>query len=106
MYHSRVMRAGRSSECALEKARYCLRREGREPGRFASSMRSWCSTSSSGVAREDESREEGVDGWEIEFCPVMVVPLARPTQMWCVKLVLIAGRTEVWCGTEQMLERR
>lgn len=108
MYHSRSIRAGRSSSWVLEKAMYCLRRVGREPGRFASSMRSWCSTSSrveAGVARE-ASRAEECEGWEIEFWPVMVVPLARPTEMWCVKLVLMAGRTEVWLGTEQMLERR
>jgi len=45
-------------------------------------------------------------GWEMEFWPVMMSPFARPTEMWCVKLVLIAGRAEVWLGTEQMLERR
>ena len=57
------------------------------------------------MARE-ASRAEECEGWEMEFWPVMVEPLARPTEMWCVKLVLIAGRTEVWPGTEQMLERR
>jgi hypothetical protein len=34
------------------------------------------------------------------------MPLVRETEMWCVKFVLMAGRTEVWDGTEQMLERR
>jgi hypothetical protein len=47
-----------------------------------------------------------MEGWEIEFWPVMVSPFARLTEMWWVKLVLIAGRTEVWLGTEQMLESR
>jgi hypothetical protein len=36
----------------------------------------------------------------------MSVPSVRETEMWCVKLVLTAGRTEVCDGTEQMLERR
>lgn len=26
--------------------------------------------------------------------------------MWCVKFVLMAGSTEVWLGTEQMLDKR
>jgi hypothetical protein len=47
-----------------------------------------------------------MEGWEMEFWPVIVSPLARLTEMWCVKLVLMAGSTEVWLGTEQMLERR
>ena len=51
-------------------------------------------------------RGGGGEGWEIEFWPVMVVPSVRLTEMWCVKFVLMAGRTEVWLGTEQMLERR
>jgi hypothetical protein len=37
---------------------------------------------------------------------VITSPFARPTLMWWVKFVLIAGRTDVWLGTEQMLERR
>lgn len=40
------------------------------------------------------------------FCPLIVLPFARPTEMWCEKFVFMAGRTEVWEGTEQMLERR
>jgi hypothetical protein len=42
----------------------------------------------------------------MEFWPVMTSPFASPTEMWCVKLVLMAGNTDVWLGTEQMLERR
>lgn len=85
---------------------YCLRRVGREPGRFASSMRSCSSTSSNSGGAVPYSSAVDIVGWEMEFWPVMMSPFARPTEMWCVKLVLIAGRAEVWLGTEQMLERR
>lgn len=37
MYHSFLIRAGRSSSWVLENWRKGLRREGREPGRLASS---------------------------------------------------------------------
>ena len=46
------------------------------------------------------------EGWEIEFWPVIVVALARPAEMWCVKFVFIAGTTLVWDGTEQIELRR
>jgi hypothetical protein len=29
------------------------------------------------------------------FWPLMVLPSASPTEMWCEKLVFMAGRTEV-----------
>lgn len=48
----------------------------------------------------------GALGCEMAFWPVMVVPLARETLMWCVKFVFMAGRTEVLLGTEQITERR
>lgn len=70
---------------------YCLRRVGKEPGRLASSMRSCCSVSSI----SPDSRAVDIDGWDIEFWPVITSPFARPTDMWWVKLVLIAGRTDV-----------
>lgn len=54
-------------------------------------MRSCSSTSS---MPEKESAVE-ILGCEMEFWPVMMVPLARETEMWCVKFVLSAGRTEV-----------
>lgn len=68
-------------------------------------MASWRSVSSWEVG-DRLSRAVVSEGWEMLFWPVMMVPLARPAEMWCVKLVLMAGRTEVWFGTEQMLERR
>jgi len=85
---------------------YCFRSVGSEPGRFASSIRSCSSTSSDADGAVPNSSAVDIEGCEIEFWPVMTSPFARPTEMWCVKLVLIAGRTEVWLGTEQMLERR
>jgi len=57
-------------------------------------------------ASEPGTRAVEMEGWEMEFWPVMVSPFARLTEMWWVKLVFIAGRTEVWLGTEHMLERR
>ena len=51
-------------------------------------------------------RAVGSLGWEMEFWPGMVSPLARPAQMWWVKFVLIAGRTAMHEGMSQMLERR
>lgn len=50
------MRAGKSSTSGavdLLKVMYCLRREGREPGRVASSMRSWASVSRRTKVRDD-----------------------------------------------------
>jgi hypothetical protein len=40
------------------------------------------------------------------FCPVMWVPFARETLMWCEKFVLMAGRTVMVVGTLQTLLRR
>lgn len=84
---------------------YCLRSVGRVPGRFASSTWSW-SSDVEAVVVEALSSALLSEGWEMLFWPVMVVPLARPAEMWLVKLVLMAGRTEVWFGTEQILDRR
>jgi hypothetical protein len=36
----------------------------------------------------------------------MVLPSRRPAEMWCVKLELMAGRTEMVGGMEQIMERR
>jgi hypothetical protein len=58
------MRAESSSSSAFEKVMYCLRRVGREPGRFASSMRSCSSVSSLGLVKESAVEMEG---WEMEF---------------------------------------
>ena len=52
------------------------------------------------------SRAVTFEGWEIEFWPVIIVALARPAEMWCVKFVFIAGTTLVWDGTEQIELRR
>jgi len=50
--------------------------------------------------------KEGSLGCDIEFWPGMVSPLASPAQMWCVKLVLMAGRTEMEGGRQHILLRR
>jgi len=42
-------------------------------------------------------------GCDIEFWPGSVSPLARPAQIWCVKFVLIDGRTEMLDGIQHML---
>lgn len=36
---------------------------------------------------------DGAEGCEIEFCPVMTVPSFKPAEMWCEKLLLMAGMT-------------
>lgn len=82
---------------------YCFRKVGRVPGRLASSIASWRSVSSYSVV---VSRAVVSEGCEMLFWPVMTSPLARPAEIWWVKLVLMAGRTDVWLGTEQMLESR
>lgn len=71
-------------------------------------MRSWRSVSEIEFEREREEGSRAVvrEGWEMEFWPVIVRPLVRPTEMWWVKFVFMAGRTDVWLGTEQMLDRR
>jgi hypothetical protein len=74
---------------------YCFRSVGNEPGRLASSMRSCSSVSSTSDGAPPNTRAVEIEGWEMEFWPVMTSPLASPTEMWCVKLVLIAGRTDV-----------
>lgn len=131
MYHILSMREGRSAVCSFAKSMYCLRKDGREPGRLASSTRS-CAESSllkrrvsvmglSGrlssatcAAWEEAARErglvvvsaEGADGCEMAFCPVMMVPSSRPAEMWCEKLELIAGMTWTLPGTPVMEPRR
>jgi hypothetical protein len=106
IYHSLSILAGSSSSSAFEKVMYCFRSSGKDPGRLASSMRSCCSVSSICVGAPPKIRAVEIEGWDMEFWPVMTSPFARLTLMWCVKLVLMAGRTDVWLGTEQMLERR
>lgn len=77
------------------------------PGRLASSMASWSEVSEECVgAVVPFSRAVLSEGWDMLFWPVMTLPFARPAEMWFVKFVFMAGRTEVCWGTEQMLERR
>lgn len=45
-------------------------------------------------------------GCDIVFWPAKVSPFASAAQMWCVKLVLMAGSTEMLLGIVQMLLRR
>ena len=40
------------------------------------------------------------------FWPGSVSPLAKPAQMWCVKFVLIDGRTAIFDGIQHMLLNR
>lgn len=42
-------------------------------------------------------------GCDMAFWPGSVSPLAKPAQMWCVKFVFIAGRTEMFEGIQHML---
>jgi len=64
------------------------------------------SSDGDGNAEVGRFGKEGSLGCDIEFWPGMVSPLARPAQMWCVKLVLMAGRTEIEGGRQQILLRR
>ena len=85
MYHSLSMREGRSSSCNFEKFMAGRRREGSEPGRFASSTLSCSSVSLRRFDAEgvEVGREaEGARGWEILFWPVMWVPSDKETLMW------------------------
>lgn len=104
MYHSRAMRAGRSSSSVLEKSMAGLRRDGKEPGRFASSTLSLSSVDDPcGV---NEERAVGALGWEMLFWPVMMSLFESETEMWWVKFVFMAGKTEVNAGTRQIVLRR
>lgn len=126
MYQIRSMREERSTVCSLAKLMYCLRREGREPGRLASSTRS-CAESSfewrrsvlrglsgtvsrAGAAPVAEwvvaGGAEVAEGCEMAFCPVMMVPSSSPAEMWCEKLELIAGITCTFFGTPVIAPRR
>lgn len=85
MYHSLSIRAGSSSSSALENVMYCFLSVGREPGRLASSILSWWSSSSVSEGTVEDgsegSRAVEIEGWEIEFWPVMIVPSVRLTEM-------------------------
>lgn len=48
----------------------------------------------------------GTEGWDIAFCPVICEPSSNPALMWCVKLLLIAGRVATVDGTPQIVDRR
>lgn len=63
-------------------------------------MRDWGDSGEKCVVEVDVMGEtvegggaEGAEGWEMLFCPVMTVPSARPAEMWCEKLELMAGIT-------------
>lgn len=101
------MRLGRSSLSSLdlENSMYCRRSVGRLPGRLASSIRSCASVSVSSAAPLlllTSGSDVGSLGCDMAFCPVMTVPSARPAEMWWEKLLLMAGRTDVDGGMEQI----
>ena len=84
------MRAGRGPSSTIFEKEMCGRRRlGREPGRWASSRPvSESPVSIDGVFWEGSSaategaQAVGALGWLMAFCPVMVVPSARPAEMW------------------------
>lgn len=80
MYQMRSMREGRSSSSVLLKMMFCLRRVGKDPGRLASSTKSW-SSASCVIGEVTSGRAVGSDGWEIAFWPVITVPFARAALM-------------------------
>jgi len=64
------------------------------------------SSDGEGSAEVGRFGKDGSLGCDIEFWPGMVSPLASPAQMWCVKLVLMAGRTDMEGGRQHILLRR
>lgn len=50
--------------------------------------------------------EEGAEGWEMAFWPVIIVPSCKPAEMWCEKLLLIAGITFTFLGTPVIAPKR
>ena len=106
------MQAGRGSSDTLQKAMLGWRRVGSEPGSVASSI----VVSMPSVVGDDgwfvSSRLEllravGALGWLIAFWPVIVLPSARPAEMWWEKLLMMAGRTAVFdSSTPPMMARR
>ena len=91
---------------------FWVRRLGREPGRLASSTRSWSWLWDGLIVRGRGVMDlwvvsngfgigvavpgggaDGADGCEMAFWPVMTVPSARPAEIWCEKLELMAGMT-------------
>lgn len=80
MYQMRSMGLESSSVWAFWNPMFCLRREGREPGRLASSIRS-CSRRSTDrrlfrVAGLTGwvGTKVGAMGWDMLFCPMIIVP--------------------------------
>jgi hypothetical protein len=61
-----------------------------------------------GWEREEWSsgRAVGAEGWEIATCPVIWVPFVKPALMWWVKLELMAGKTEMEGGMEQIIANK
>lgn len=69
-------------------------------------MRSWSAAVRAGAMSWSSGSAVGAEGWLMLTWPVMVLPSARPAEMWCVKLELMAGRTETDGGMEQITESR
>ena len=108
MYQIRLMRAGSGSSDSLEKAMLGWRRVERDPGRLASSIVVSALTEiSAGCSALRSFNAVGWLGWLIAFWPVMIVPSARPAEMWWEKLLMMAGRTAVLdSSTPPMMARR
>lgn len=98
MYHIRSIREGSAESSVLENSMLRVRRDAREPGRFASSSSSSSSSSTTissssmpfsepgadGAAdgARDGGKSESVEvGCEIWFWPMMTVPSASPAAM-------------------------
>ena len=69
-------------------------------------MRSWSAAVRAGRVSWSSGSAVGAEGWLMLSWPVRVVPSVRPAEIWWVKLELMAGRTEMEEGMEQMVERR
>lgn len=113
MYQIRVMRAGRGFSCCVvvvfEKEMLGVRRVGREPGRVASSIVG-LGGGRGGIVFGGSVlllRAVGSLGWLIAFWPVMMVPFAKPAEMWWEKLLMMEGRTAVLdSSTPPIMARR
>lgn len=80
MYHILSIGLDNSSVWDFWKSMFCFRNVGSDPGRLASSMRSWARRSTDNLLFHVAGltgwvgMNVGAIGWEILFCPTMDVP--------------------------------